>query len=425
MRTVVLVIGTALRPWTTSRTWRGLVHLLLDLPIGFVTVHVVLFSMVLSVALLIVFPFALPFVWFTFVFSRVAGWFERSRFAALVDLDLPDPVPPLSGGNPWYHLGQRLKVIARWKEIGYLLLLFPLGMLTTSVALLVWCGSVALAALPLYLRAFPDDTAHFWLVDIHPGGGAAIACILGLLGIVFIAPWMTTLLIGLDHAVGRFLLTTDREKILQAELSRVESSRVAAVDSAEAERRRIERDLHDGAQQRLVALAMDLGAARERLETDPEEGRELVASAHEELKAAIRELRDLVRGIHPVILEDRGLDAALSAVVARAPVPVRLSVDLTSRPTPAVESTCYFFVSEALTNVARHAAATAAAVEIAQRGQRIVIEVRDNGVGGAALGRGSGLDGLRDRVVAMGGWMQVVSPIGGPTTLTAEVPCAS
>lgn len=425
MPTVSDVIRTVLRPWTTSRTWRGLVHLLLDLPVGIVTFNVIVISMVMALSLLIVFPFALPFVWFTFVAARLGSWGERSRFAALVDLDLPDPVPPLRGGNPWYHLGQRLKVVARWKEIGYLILLFPLGLLTTTTALVVWCGSLALLLLPLYLPAFPDEIAHFWLFDVHPGSGAWVAGAVGVVGIVLVAPWVTTLLIGLDRAVGRFLLTTDREKILQAELLRVESSRVAAVDSAEAERRRIERDLHDGAQQRLVALAMDLGAARERLETDPEEGRELVASAHEELKAAIRELRDLVRGIHPVILEDRGLDAALSAVVARAPVPVRLSVDLTSRPTPAVESTCYFFVSEALTNVARHAAATAAAVEIAQRGQRIVIEVRDNGVGGAALGRGSGLDGLRDRVVAMGGWMQVVSPIGGPTTLTAEVPCAS
>jgi signal transduction histidine kinase len=208
-------------------------------------------------------------------------------------------------------------------------------------------------------------------------------------------------------------------------VTRLETSRAAAVDSAEAERRRIERDLHDGAQQRLVALAMGLGTARERLDADPEGGRQLVADAHEEAKAALKEIRDLVRGIHPVILEDRGLDAALSAVVARSPVPVNLTVDVAERPPAVVESTAYFVVAEALTNVARHAHATRAAVTIARAGDRLVVEVRDDGVGGARVDRGTGLQGLSDRVTALGGTMHLVSPDGGPTTLLVDVPCAS
>lgn len=170
---------------------------------------------------------------------------------------------------------------------------------------------------------------------------------------------------------------------------------------------------------------MDLGVARQRLEYDPEEAKVLVAAAHEEVKAAIKELRDLVRGIHPVILEDRGLDAALSAVVARAPVPVSLKVDVSPRPSPAIESTAYFVVAEALTNVARHAEATCASVEIARRGDRLVVEVRDDGIGGADVAKGTGLAGLGDRVASLGGWVQVVSPPGGPTTLLVEVSCGS
>ena len=177
----------------------------------------------------------------------------------------------------------------------------------------------------------------------------------GIVGLVYIAPWITVGIASAEHSMARALLGPTHEAELAAQVTLAETGRTAAVDSAEAERRRIERDLHDGAQQRLVALAANLGAAREKLEQEPEEGRQMVAVAHEEAKAALAEIRDLVRGIHPVILEDRGLDAALSAVVARSPVPVSLDVQVAKRPPPAVESTAYFVVNEALTNVARHA----------------------------------------------------------------------
>src|SRR5262249_34594038 len=160
------------------------------------------------------------------------------------------------------------------------------------------------------------------------------------------------------------------------------------------ERRRIERDLHDGAQQRLVSLAMDLGRATERFDENPQEARELVADAHVEAKAALADLRDLVRGFHPAILEDRGLDAALSAVVARSRVRVRFSVDAAERPPAAVESTAYFVVTEALANVAKHALASTATVSIARHGPRLAVEVGDDGVGGADPATGTGLRGL-------------------------------
>jgi signal transduction histidine kinase len=205
----------------------------------------------------------------------------------------------------------------------------------------------------------------------------------------------------------------------------LETSRSRVVDAAEAERRRIERDLHDGAQQRLVALAMDLGMARERLATDPDKARQLLDEAHAEAKQALTELRNLARGIHPAVLTDRGLDAALSAVAARSPVPVDLRVQVGARPGPNVESIAYFVVSESLANVAKHSGATRATVQVARRGNRLVIEVSDNGRGGADPALGTGLAGLHDRVAGVDGWLHVSSPLGGPTTLLVELPCGS
>src|SRR5262249_16738579 len=156
------------------------------------------------------------------------------------------------------------------------------------------------------------------------------------------------------------------------------------------------------------SLAMDLGRATERFDQNPQEAKELVAGAHVEAKAALADLRDLVRGFHPAILEDRGLDAALSAVIARSPVPVTLSLDVAERPAPAVESTAYFVVTEALANVAKHADASAATVTIARHGPRLAVEVTDDGVGGADPANGTGLRGLEERVAAVGGWMRVL-----------------
>jgi signal transduction histidine kinase len=419
------VIRDLLRPWREAATWWSLTHLLLDVFVGTVTFTVTVTLLAISLGLLITFPLALPFIWLTFVASRLMGRMERSRIDALLGVRLADPIPPLQGRGWWSRLVERSKSGARWREILHQVVALPLGLFTLLGALLAWCGSVGLLLAPLYVDSFPDDTAHFGLFDVTQGWGSVGIAVVGAVGLVFGAPWVTKLLAWLDLAVARLLLAPRRKDELGEKVTRLETSRAAAVDSAEAERRRIERDLHDGAQQRLVALAMGLGAARERLDEDPEVGRQLVADAHEEAKAALKEIRDLVRGIHPVILEDRGLDAALSAVVARSPVPVTLEVDVAERPPPAVESTAYFIVSEALANVARHAGSTRANVAIVRGGDRLVVEVRDDGRGGAAIGSGTGLTGLRDRVTALGGSFHVVSPEGGPTTVLAELPCGS
>jgi signal transduction histidine kinase len=416
------VIRSLLRPWHRS-TWSAFCHTALDIWLGAVTFSVTITFLALSAGLLVTFPLALPAIWLLFTCARGFARMERSRIGGLLGVEIPDPVRPLQPGSWFNRLSQRWRSGARWKEVGYSLLLLPLGALTLIVSAVSWCASLALLGLPFYVHALPNDTAHFGIFEVDAGGPAWLAAAIGLVGVLLIAPWATLAMGRLDAGVGRSLLGPSDRDELAARATRAETGRVAAVDAAETERRRIERDLHDGAQQRLVALAMDLGAARERLEADPEGGRALVAEAHEEAKAALKEIRDLVRGIHPVILEDRGLDAALSAVVARCPFPVDLRIEVAPRPAPAVESAAYFVVSEALTNVTRHAGATRARVDIARSRDRLVIEVHDDGRGGAEASRGTGLRGLQERVAALGGRMDVISPPGGPTTLLVELPC--
>jgi signal transduction histidine kinase len=202
----------------------------------------------------------------------------------------------------------------------------------------------------------------------------------------------------------------------------LESDRGVVVDTAAADLRRIERDLHDGAQARLVALAMDLGLAKEKLTEDPEAAARMVDEAHGEVKTALQELRDLARGIHPAVLTDRGLDAALSAVASRCTVPVRVEVDLPARPAPAIEGIAYFTVSELLQNISKHSRATRATVDVWRVENRLMIQVGDNGVGGADVSDGSGLAGLAERLDAVDGILVVDSPVAGPTRITAELP---
>ena len=224
---------------------------------------------------------------------------------------------------------------------------------------------------------------------------------------------------------ARALLGPGRRESLAQRVESLARSRADLVAAADAERRRIERDLHDGAQQRLVSLAMNLGMARERFESEPEPVRRAIAAAHDEAVLALTELREFIRGLHPAVLNDRGLDAALSGLAARAPLPVRLRVDVPAPASPGVEAVAYFIVSEALTNVVKHA--QAARAEVAVTRVLLRITVTDDGRGGAtpAAGDGTGLRGLAQRAAAVDGTLSIDSPPGGPTTITAELPCES
>ena len=417
------MIEQLLRPWRTATTWHQLSSIAVAPVLGTISFTVVITLLALTVSLLITFPLAIPFAWLLFVSARGFSRLQRSRLASLLDLELADPVPELVETSWWRRLLERVKSGPRWREVGHALLALPVSVLAFAVASVAWSGSLALLTLPLWVNVVPGDTAKFWLFEVGQGPAAVAAALVGLLGLVLVAPWATVAMSSMDERSARWLIAPSEKDALVAQVGRVETRRVAAVDAAEAERRRIERDLHDGAQQRLVALAMDLGAARERIDRDPEAGKALLDSAHEEAKAALGELRDLVRGIHPAILEEQGIDAALSAVVARCPVPVEVNVDVSDRPRASVESAAYYVVTEALTNIARHSQATRAWVNVVRMGDRLTVEVRDDGVGGADPDRGSGLRGLQDRATGLGGTCDVISPAGGPTTLLVVLPC--
>jgi signal transduction histidine kinase len=243
--------------------------------------------------------------------------------------------------------------------------------------------------------------------------------------VALIAPWVA---IGVAHGeqfIARLMLTASREEELTARVETLTESRAGLVDAVDAERRRIERDLHDGAQQRLVAVAMTLGRAGQQFDADPDTARRLVEEAHGETKAALVDLRNLARGIHPAVLTDRGLDAALSALAERSPLPVDVSVLVATRPSPTVEAVAYFVVSEALTNIAKHSHAHRARVSALRMQDTLIVEIVDDGVGGARLEPGSGLSGLRDRARSVDGTFSLTSPPGGPTALRVELPCES
>jgi signal transduction histidine kinase len=252
---------------------------------------------------------------------------------------------------------------------------------------------------------------------------------LAIAGVVLlpIGIWVVPFVASLHAQLASTLLGRNTTAELTQRAERLQASRARGVDAAEAERRRIERDLHDGAQQRLVAVAMGLGRAQRKFEADPEAAKLLVGEALVDAKLAVSELRDLARGIYPAVLGDRGLDAALSSLAAKCPVPVDVRVTVEPRPPAAVESTAYFIVGESLTNVAKYANATQAMVRVWREdrpsGDLVVVEVTDNGDGGAAFRPGGGLSGLADRAATIDGVMTVVSPIGGPTVIRADLPC--
>jgi signal transduction histidine kinase len=294
-----------------------------------------------------------------------------------------------------------------------------------SVALTAWAVPLWAITLPIYAVEWPGAAPEVWngtrLDSWHEVIPVAVA---GLL-LLPLVPWIVRGLAAADAAAARWGLSPSRTEVLEERIGTLRETQARSVDIAIADRRQIERDLHDGAQQRLLALGMDLGMALDKFETDPEAARELVGDAHRELQRAVAELRNLARGIHPAVLTDRGLDAALSALAARSPVPVHLEVDLRERPPASIEATAYFIVAEALTNAARYANASAVDVRVRLVGERLRIEIADDGVDGAEQRPGGGLAGLADRASSVEGAFRITSPTGGPTIVAAELPCAS
>jgi signal transduction histidine kinase len=401
-----------------------LAYVTLGLFFGIITFTVTVTGLALSIGLLPAFLLGVPVLVATVYLVHGMAVMERRRAMLFMDVDLPARPMPAKPGRSWLRNFLALTVSPEfWKEACYSLLLLPLGVISGSLVLSFWAVAVAGLLLPVYVDQLPGDHAISWLHwsnSLEVTAGFAVGLVFVLLSRV-----LTTGLAATHVALVSALLTPNQNDALRAQVSRLTETRARVVDAADAERRRIERDLHDGAQQQLVSLAMNLGRAKAKFDTDPEGAKELVTQAHQEAKDSITELRNVVRGVHPAVLTDRGLDAALSALAARSPVPVRLDVDIRQRPNPTIEAVAYFVVSESLTNIARHSGATRAEVHIERDGDRLFVSVSDDGHGGATESPGGGLAGLRDRVAAVDGTFRVQSSPTGGTTVTMEVPCAS
>ncbi|MFF4170736.1 sensor histidine kinase [Streptomyces sp. NPDC001744] len=332
----------------------------------------------------------------------------------------PHQVPAAPGLRAW--LTTRLREQATWREFGYTLLfaglLWPVDALAITVALLC---PLSVVSTPLLMATVGDGheakVLKQWTVTTWPAAfGVAV---LGLL-LMILCGYVLGVTAGARAELARLLIAS-REGELGAKVVELARSRVRLVEAFEAERRRIERDLHDGAQQRLVALTMALGLAR--LDTPPGPLADHLAKAQEEAGRALAELRELIHGIHPKVLTDYGLHTAVADAADRCAIDVDVDLELPGRPARAVESAAYFVVCEALANVAKHSGADRARVSGGHRDGRLFLEVRDDGRGGADAADGSGLTGLADRVSVLDGRLALTSPPGGPTLLRVEFPC--
>jgi signal transduction histidine kinase len=341
-------------------------------------------------------------------------------------LRLVDARPAASGYHRapepglWSWVRTRYTEAATWRALGYLGLLVTVAPVLYGVGFLLVLLVVAMATSPLLVGDGSEVSLGFGQVS-----NLEEALPYALVGIAFLpaVPYLFALIAGAHAAAARALLCGGNTEELRTRLVEVSRSRARLVDAFEAERRRIERDLHDGAQQRLVGLTLQLGMARLDLAPDSPAAR-TVAEAHAQAKQLMAELRELIRGIHPAVLTDRGLAAALRGLADDAAVPVTVSADLPARLPVHVEHAAYFVVAEALTNVAKHSLATSASVTAHLADDVLVVEVGDDGQGGADPARGSGLTGMADRIAVADGRMLLSSPPGGPTLLRVELPCS-
>jgi signal transduction histidine kinase len=379
------------------------------------TVWITGVTLSLTLGLLIV---GFPVVIATFAVFRWLSDLERRRAALVLGEPLiSDYRRPPAGAR----LAVRLRAAAhdpqRWKDIAYLAIFSVVGFTWGTIWVVLWGYALGSLTLPAWWWALPDDAQYLWIeLDRWQESVVAVAIGVALLPIAVFAQRG----LALSQAqIARWLLAPS----LAARVERLTETRAGAVDVAAAELQRIERDLHDGAQARLVALAMDLGMAEERFDRDPDSARELVGEAREEAKRALAELRDLARGIRPGLLAERGLGPAITALAARSPVPAKATVDVPRRPPAPVETAAWFVVSEALANTAKHSGAERATVWLRLRNAQLHVEVVDDGRGGADPG-GAGLKGLAQRIAALDGSLEVNSPPGGPTVVRAVLPCA-
>jgi signal transduction histidine kinase len=411
-----------IRDLVSPRTWLAFTHHVAGWFIGLLFFLLVAAGVTIGVATIPLALVGLPVLGLTL---RCADWLaaeERGRFAVLLGERIPAwPADPRRGYR-WLLIPRMGTLTSRqtWGTIAYGLLEVVVSTVTVTLILCTWSFGLVMLTLPLYGGLLPGGSPAIGDWAVH--GTWYVTSVAGGLALLLAAPQLTRSLAVADTAFARWLLGPPSN--LAARVTELERSRERVVDAAESERRRIERDLHDGAQQRLVALAMELGRAKARFADDVDAARNLVDQAHSEAKAALTELRNLVRGVHPPVLTDRGLDAALSGLIALCPVPVDMQVEVPVRPKASVEAVAYFVVAEALTNIAKHSRASHATVVVEGHGYpgTLHVVISDDGIGGADPS-GAGLAGLADRVSGVDGTLSVESPSGGPTVISVVLPC--
>jgi signal transduction histidine kinase len=391
----------------SSWPWRSLAYLLSTI--------LVAAAALIAILPVLLFPPALVLA------GLPVGALERRRLILLRQAPAQlrrGPAPP--GAIAWARC--RLGEGATWRELAYTLCLLSALVLADLLAIFALLVCLLFAALPLVLSLDSlsvrlrlgsfviDSIGKAWIASAGIGLPATI-----------IAIYAVCVLAGAQGSFARWLLTPADG--LERQVAELTESRTRLVNAFEAERRRIERDLHDGAQQHLLLLSMNLGLAQLELAESDQRARELVAEAHQQARQALAAIREQIRGIHPQVLADFGLSAAVGELAERCPIPVHLDLEVGFRLPAAVESTAYFFVSEALTNSIRHSRASHVSVSGRLADNRLLLAVTDDGCGGADDADGSGLRGLADRAAVMDGTVKVTSPAGGPTTLRLELPC--
>jgi signal transduction histidine kinase len=401
---------------------RRTLYLLLTFPLGLTWFIVLVVGVSTGVGMAVIgvgIVILVAMLWATRVMADV----ERVALRALVGVDIPRNYRERQDAGVIATIRLRLGDPQTWKDLVYLVAQFPLGIVWLVVVLTVWGLALGFLFAPVWFWSLPDGIQlGLFTIDSLPEAIAVVP--LGAL-LTWIA-WRGGDALGRLHgAWAQLLLASSPDPELEARVDEMRSGQARIIEAADAARRRIERDLHDGAQQRLVALSLKLGMARKRLETEGSAASRLVAEAHEESKLALVELRDLARGIHPAILTERGLGPAIEELASRSTVPVFVEELPDTRLPAAAEAAAYFVVAECLANVAKYAGAGEASVRARREVGRVVVEVVDDGVGGADPAAGSGLRGLADRVEALGGLLTVGSVAGAGTTVRAEIPLAT
>ncbi|MBB6348755.1 sensor histidine kinase [Nonomuraea muscovyensis] len=334
--------------------------------------------------------------------------------------------PAPEGAGRFRRLVNPLTSGQSWLDLLHCLLNFPIAVASFSLTVTFWAVPLLALTYPLYGLVTSRIPNNVELPELLGFGDGYVtnAVFYVLLGLVFllILPFATRMSALLRAGLGRALLTGVAE--LQERIDDLAEGRAAAVSAEANALRKLERDIHDGPQQRLVSLAMELSRAQRQLGKDPEAAQQTISSAITATRETLDELRALSRGIAPPILSDRGLAPALAALAGRCTIPVELDVQITGRFQAAVENAVYFVVAETLTNVAKHSRATVCTIQLTRTGNTLMLTIGDDGVGGAHVAKGHGLAGLADRLRAVDGELTVDSPDGGPTVIVAEVPCA-